>query len=422
MRMPKRAYYDLGHGGFQQVKKRCPIAPAPADCVTIRAGMDPDLRIAIDIRPALLRGTGVGTFVEQLVSALDSLDGGHRLLLFTSSWSDRWPRGRLEGLQRSQLFDRRWPVRLLNLLWHRLGWPPVERFVGPADVLHSPTPLLLPGRGAKVVTLHDLHFLRHPEHTRGEVRRDYAGLLRRHLAGADAVVAVSEATAREAEELLGLAPERVVVCGEDAAPLFDRPPSEGELRDSESLAPQPFFLFVGTIEPRKNLPDLLRAYAALQTAHPELRLVLAGERGWSLGPFEEALGSLPEPSRVVVTGYRDQVALRALYRRAVALVMPSLCEGFGLPLVEAMACGCPLIVAERSAMPEVAGDAALYWRGDHPEELAALMEMVLADGELHEDLGARSRRRRSAFSWRASAETVLALYRDLAGGGAGGGP
>ncbi len=367
------------------------------------------------MRPALSRGTGVGTFVEQLALALDALEGDHSLALFSSSSKDRWPVDRLSGMRRSELVDRRWPVRLLNFLWNRVGRPRIERFVGRVDIAHSPTPLLMPSRAARVVTIHDLYFLRRPEHTRAEIRRDYAPLVRRHVKAADAVVAVSEATKTDAIELLDLPAERIAVCGEDAAPIFDLPPSEEETAWSMRLAAGPFFLFVGTIEPRKNLAPLLRAYGSLQERYQELQLVIAGERGWAFDDFDAELDRLPKPSRVVITGYLDRRSLRALYHRATALVMPSFCEGFGLPLVEAMAGGCPLIVADNSSLPEVAGDAALYWRSGEAEELATLLEKTLTNDALRTELLENGRRRRRLFSWGKTAEIVMKLYRDLAG-------
>ncbi|HUX07608.1 MAG TPA: glycosyltransferase family 1 protein [Acidobacteriota bacterium] len=377
--------------------------------------MSGNLRIAIDMRPALRQGTGVGTFVEQLALALDSLEGDHSLALFSSSSRDRWPVDRLVGMQKSEVVDRRWPVRLLNLFWNRFGRPRIERFVGRVDIAHSPTPLLLPSKAAQVVTIHDLYFLRCPEQTRAEIRRDYAPLVRRHVKAADAVVAVSEATKSETVELLGVPAEKIVVCGEDAAPVFDQPPAEEELAWSRTIAPNPFFLFVGTIEPRKNLPLLLQAYGLLQKRYHKLQLVIAGERGWDFEAFDEGLSQLEVPARVVVTGYLDRRSLRALYHSATALVMPSHCEGFGLPLVEAMACACPLIVADNSSLPEVAGDAALYWRSGEASELSTLLEKMLTSDALRTELSQNGRRRRQLFSWRKTAEIVMGLYHDLAG-------
>lgn len=373
------------------------------------------MRIAIDIRPALSRGTGVGMFIEQLALGLDRLDGDHKIFLFTSSWKERWLHTRLGRLQRTKVVDKRWPVGLLNFLWHRLGWPKAEYFLGSVDITHSPTPLLMPGNGKHVITLHDLYYLKYPEATQNEVRRDYVELTRRHARKADGILAVSNATAEDSREFLGIEPEKITICWEDAAPLYDQPPTSKELEDIKSLIPRPFILFVGTIEPRKNLAALVKAFGHLSERHKGLMLVIAGGSGWGRRQFDEELGHLHDHDSVWISGYRDQRFIRALYHRAAALVMPSHCEGFGLPLVEAMACGCPLIVADNSAMPEVAGDAALYWRSGETEELSGLMEQILTDSQLRESLVLKGRERRKLFSWNESAGKVLAMYENLVG-------
>lgn len=371
------------------------------------------MHIAIDMRPALTQGTGVGTFIEQLALALDRHEGDHRLTLFSSSRKDRWQENRLPALNRSRIVDRRWPVRLLNTLWHRAGWPPVDRFVGRTDIAHSPTPLLMPTRGWRIITIHDLYFLTNPEDTVREIRRDYVRLVRRHARAADAVIAVSRATAGAAEEYLQLPPERLHVCLEDAAPMYDQQPTQHELEQIDALIGRPFILFVGTLEPRKNLPPLVRAFKKLHETYPELMLVIAGARGWGLGGSDPELENLRQRGAAWLGGYRDQRFLRALYHRARCLVMPSKCEGFGLPLVEAMACGCPLVVAHNSALPEVAGDAALYWRSGNAAELAGLIERLLEDGDERRQLIARGTARRRQFSWDRTASIVMSVYRTL---------
>lgn len=370
------------------------------------------MNIALDIRPALSRGTGVGTFVGELALALDALEGDHSIHLFTSSLKERWPSGYFKSLERSRVVDKQWPVSVLNALWHRFGWPRVDKFVGPVDISHSPTPLIMPSRAKRIVTVHDLYFMTHPDQTQREVRRDYTKLVKAHCCKADAVIAVSQATADDAGDLLEIPQDRLHVCWEDASPVFDIPPTKEELQDVESLISKPYFLFVGTIEPRKNLDALVRAFAILEQRHSDVKLVIAGNWGWGTHSFSRELEQLRDKEKVWISGYRQRRFIRALYHKAIALVMPSHCEGFGLPLVEAMACGCPLIVADNSALPEVAGEAALYWR-DGEEELASLMERMATDSQLRATYVNRARERRKQFSWQETARRVLNLYREL---------
>lgn len=375
--------------------------------------MESPLKIAMDIRPALSRGTGVGTFVEQLARALDSLPGDHQLRLFSSSLKQRWPLNKLSGLNKSTLIDKKIPVQLMNLLWHRLSWPPVDHFAGKVDISHSPTPLIMPSRGKKVVTLHDLYFLKRPEHTVNEIRRDYPALVKKHAALADGILAVSQATADDAVELLGVDKEKIIVGWNDAAPLYDEKPTRRELETIRDLVQDPFFLFVGTIEPRKNLSALLEAFSIVSKKCANLKLVVAGAYGWKFEQFKATLDKIHNHEKVWISGYRDNRFIRALYHSAEALVMPSFCEGFGLPLVEAMACGCPLIVADNSSLPEVAGEAALFWKSGKVDELAWLMETVIQDSQTRERLRNSGYQRRKAFSWNKTALKVMGLYNSL---------
>ena len=373
------------------------------------------MKVAFDIRPALNRGTGVGTFAEQLVLAMDSLPGDHSFYLFTSSLKDRWSANRFPKLHKSEVVDRKWPVKLLNTLWHWRGIPKVDFFTGKVDLAHSPSPLILPTRGKKVITIHDLYFLTNPDNTTGEIRRDYVRLVEKHAKLADGIVAVSQATANDAMEMLGVPKEKIRVCGEDASRLYDQAPFPHELEDIEKLIGAPFFLFVGTMEPRKNLDALVGAFKILLEKHAGIKLVIAGGSGWGTSKLQAELDKLQSQDLVWMSGYRDQRFLRALYHKATAFVMPSHCEGFGLPLVEAMACGCPLIVANNSALPEVAGEAALYWRSGEQEELAELMETLLTDCTVRNDLITAGRKRRQDFSWQKSGQIVLDFYKELTG-------
>ncbi len=231
------------------------------------------MRIVIDYRPALRARTGVGEHIHQVAARL-ARTGADDITVFSSSWKDRLPaacRGRAPGVR---VVDRRIPVGVLNLAWHRLRWPPIEALAGGAfDVAHSPHPLLLPVRSAaQVVTIHDLHFLSNPERTSAEIRRDYAALVRAHARRADRIIVVSRFVAGEVHRLLDVPRDRISVCMNGAPEWTTAPARAGS---------DGYILFVGTLEPRKNLSGLLEAYGRLLARHADApRLVIAGGRRW----------------------------------------------------------------------------------------------------------------------------------------------
>lgn len=374
------------------------------------------MRVLIDYRPALRRPTGVGAFAHHLAAALAEPEeeegpAPHRdavdVTVFSASWKDRLRDAGRPLPAAVRTIDRRIPVRLLNLAWHRAGWPPVEALTGRRfDVVHSPHPLLLPARAAaQVVTIHDLDFLAHPDRTAGEVRRDYAALVRRHAARAAHVVVPSRHTAAEVERRLQVPPEAISVCPNGAPdwPARDGPPASGHL------------LFVGSLEPRKNVAGLLDAYARLVERRPGAPdLILAGADGSGArgaGDWRRRLAYPPFAGRVRRTGYLDRPALHALYAGARALVLPSLDEGFGLPALEAMTVGVPVVASNRGALPEVVGDAALQVEPTDAGALADALERVLSDDALAGRCVARGLRRARTFTWRASARTLREAYR-----------
>src|SRR5262249_10143407 len=196
--------------------------------------------------------TGVGEYAHQLAAALTRLlRPGDELTLFSSSWKDRLP---AERVPRARVVDARVPVRILNAAWHRLGWPPVERFAGAVHVAPSMRALLIPARrAARIVTVHDLDFLDHPERTRAEIRRDYAPLAGAHARRADAVIAVSRFTAAEVERRFAVPRDRIFVASSGAPSWTPR----------AQQAPRGPILFMGTLEPRKNVGTLLDPYPLL---------------------------------------------------------------------------------------------------------------------------------------------------------------
>lgn len=359
------------------------------------------VRILFDYRPALRNRTGVGEFAHCLASALAArLPLADTLTLFSSSWKDRLPGDAVAG---TTSVDVRIPVRVLNFAWHRLEWPPVEWLAGRVDITHSLHPLMMPTRsGARFVTIHDLFFLDSGNQTSAEIRRDYARLAASHAARADVVVVNSEYTRALVIDRLRVERDRTVLCypgAPDWKPL-PRPANPGPI------------LFIGSIEPRKNLGALLQAYTMLADQRAAPDLVVAGRLPPSGSPDAGVIAQTrPEvAARVRYLGYISDEERQRLYREASMLVIPSLDEGFGLPALEAMTLGLPVVASRRGALPEVLGEAAIFVEPDDPSGIAAAMEQILGDPDTPTRLGAAGVSRAREFRWEDGAARVHAAY------------
>ncbi len=361
------------------------------------------MRILIDYRPALRERTGVGEYAHELVRAFTPLLGpADALTLFSSSWKDRLTPDLLPA---TRVVDARVPVRLLNFSWHRLRFPPVDWLAGPQDIVHALHPIAIPSRrAASVVTVHDLDFLDHPERTRAEIRRDYGALAPAHARAADRVVTVSEFTASEVARRLGVDRSKIVVCPPGAP---DWTPRSGPVASGP-------ILFMGTLDPRKNIGVLLDGYARLLSLRPAApRLLLAGHAPPSAGRWLQQLAEPPLAGRVEHLGYIAGPRRQDLYRSASMLVLPSLLEGFGLPVLEAMTIGVPIIVSDRGALPEVAGGAGQIVPAEDAEALAHAMARYLHDPSFSAAATARGFEQARRYSWRQSARTLMSAYTDL---------
>jgi glycosyltransferase involved in cell wall biosynthesis len=382
------------------------------------------VRVLIDYRPALRERSGVGEYVFQLSRALlAAFPSGHGvrgldLTLLSSSWKDRVPHD--AGLEGAAIVDRRVPVRLLNFLWHRLEWPPAEMLSGGAfDVAHSPHPLLLPARSAaRVVTIHDLYFLTHPERSQAEVRRDYPRLARAHAQRADQIIVPSQFTALDVQRRLDVPAERISVCPHGRPPWAAR----------TNARAAGYVLCFGTLEPRKNVAGLLDAYERLlesagagsrgaclggdrrkHNGVPEL--VLAGHAPQNARPCLDRLTRAPLQGVVRHVGYVDPDRRHQLYEGARLLVQPSFEEGFGFPVLEAMTMGVPVVAANRGALPEVLGDAGLLVDPTDPDAMASAISRMLSDETLATSCAARGALRARQFDWSNTAQQVHAAYQ-----------
>jgi len=366
------------------------------------------VRVLIDYRPALRERSGAGEYTHQLVRALAERSAANGaapldLSIFSSSWKDRL--NAAADLGRVSTIDRRVPVSVLNFAWHRFGWPPAEWITGERfDVTHSSHPLILPARhAAHVVTIHDLDFLDHPERTRAEIRRDYPARVRAHAHRADRIIVSSRFAAGEIERRLDVPPEKIAVCPMGAPPWTERRnrPANGCV------------LFVGTLEPRKNVGGLLDAYeqAIARLTPPVPELLIAGKATDDARAWLERIDRPPLRGRVRYLGYVDRTRVRELYEGAAVLVLPSFEEGFGIPALEAMSVGVPVVAARRGSLPEVLGDAGLLVDPDRPAEIASAIARMLTDDALARESIVRGVARARAFRWESTAERVCDVYR-----------
>jgi glycosyltransferase involved in cell wall biosynthesis len=373
------------------------------------------LHIGIDYTAAVHQRAGIGRYARGIVSGLAKQPSEHSFLLLVAGGEVRTSApmhalGASFRVRRLPLSERAWTI-----LWHRLRLPlPVDVLAGPLDVFHSPDYVLPPVRRArKVVTIHDLSFLRYPEAAEPSLRRYLSAAVPRCAGEADVILADSENTRRDVVELLGLPSEKVYVI----YPGVDQRFSAIQERESLEAVKEryglsyPFILSVGTLEPRKNLIVLLEAYAMLKERRDlPHRLVIAGGKGWLYEGIFQRVQELSLGAGVVFLEFVPDDLLPSLYTLADLLAFPSLYEGFGLPPLEAMACGTPVVTSESSSLPEVVGEAGLMVPADDPGALAEAMGRVLDDAKLSEDLVARGLARAAQFSWEAAGKKLLAVY------------
>jgi glycosyltransferase involved in cell wall biosynthesis len=378
------------------------------------------MRVAIDYTAAIYQSAGVGRFVRSLVKALAELDRENEYVLV---YADP-PRGVKPSFPGAPNFvPLRVPVpdRVLTILWHRLGLPvPIDLITGRVDVFHSPDFVLPPVmRAAKVLTVHDLAFLLHPECADAGLRNYLERTVPRSVARSDFILADSEHTKDDLICLLGVAPEKIEVVPGGVDPEFSPVEDAGRREEMRRTIGEghPYILNLGVIEPRKNLVRLIEAFEMLKSRHDlPHRLVLAGKKGWLSDDIYRRAERSPLASEILFPGFVSEQDLPLLYAAADLFVFPSLYEGFGLPPLEAMASGVPVVVSRSSSLPEVVGDAALMVRPENAEELSEAMARVLTDDGLRTAMVARGLQQSRRFTWGAAAQRMLAAYRRLAPG------
>lgn len=364
------------------------------------------MRYGIDARLVSYIQGGTSRYTTSLVRGMARLGEGGELLVLEARSAHNgaaWP----EGVARAKLAT---PPH------HRLEQValPLELLRLKLDLLHS-TDFIPPFRRTcrSVITIHDLAFVRYPHLLTPESERYYSQV-HKAVRSADATIAVSEATKRDILELLEADESKVHVvyeaASDDCIPLSK---DEVDRQRARLGLPERFILFVGTIEPRKNLPTLLKAFAGVWREQ-RVPLLVAGRKGWLYEEVFRARDSLGLGEEVRFVGPVEAEDLVYYYNAAECLVLPSLYEGFGLPVLEAMACGTPVIVSNVSSLPEITGDAGLTFEPDDVEGLAGALNRVLSDEKLKTELRGKGIQRAAQFSWERAARETLGVYRQVA--------
>ncbi len=379
------------------------------------------MKIGIDFRTMTKgRRSGIEEYVYQITKALVERYPDHEFCLFYNALK----KAKLDfpwlKLPNVKIFELYLPNRLIDLTGLTFGWPKIDHLLGGVDVFFSPHFFWASLSDCpRVITFHDLSFLRYPEFFPWQKQFWHARMLPRLQTRLAAhLIAVSNSTKKDLMSYFDVPEEKITVIYEgvdtnEFKPIPKDHPCLKEFRKREGL-PERFFLFLGTIEPRKNVIAILQAFRyLLHSGMPKtIGLVLAGNVGWLSKNVLNLIFSKDLAENVYIRNVRSEER-KFWYNSCEALIFPSFFEGFGLPPLEAMACGKPVITSNRSSIPEVVADAAIMVDPFRPEEIASAIKMIIEDRELCEELSSRAIERSAKFDWNKAAEQTFAILEKV---------
>ena len=365
------------------------------------------MRIGIDATALPPRLVGAGNYIVNLIRALLQLDAKNEYVVFVKPEQ----RFLFEPREHLELVNAALSSPLVRVAWEQTALPLLARQYR-LDLLHSPhytVPLLV--RSKTVATFHDMTFFLYPELHEAYKRLYFKPIIRLSARRANAIIADSESTRQDILKILRVNPQQIVAVplGVSDHPRMDNPLEIARVRRQYNL-PEKFILNVGVLEPRKNVTTLVRAFKSLIEQGIPHSLAIVGKRGWHYEQIFQTVKDLGIEDRVIFTDYIPENDLRCLYRASDLFVYPSFYEGFGLPVLEAMAQGVPVVTSNLSSMPEIAGDTALRVNPHDEPALASAMQRVLTDRGLHDKLAQDGYARSKLFSWRRTARETLGVY------------
>ena len=367
------------------------------------------MKIGIDIRPLRDVMTGIGRYVSKMTEALVNSGDGNEYTLFFSDIANKSIQGLPEN-NKYVLSRHRWPAKIVNGLWAYTNYPKAEWFTGSLDVFHSPSLQVPPTqKAARVFTIFDLIAVAYPDMAIPSSVRHFRPRIRHYISRADVIVAISKATAGDIVNILDIQPEKIRVVYPGTTPLIKATPEQIEGVRAKFSLQKDFILFVSRLDPRKNLSRLLKAFE-FSGLFKDFELVIAGPKGWHMEEIFQTWRESKCRDKIKWLYFVGDDDLTALYSGAALFVYPSLAEGFGLPILEAMSVGCPVLTSNVSSMPEAAGDAAVYV---DPYDVAAISDGLLqlaGNSYLREQMASLGYERIKQFTWENVAFEMSKIY------------
>ena len=367
------------------------------------------IRVAYDSTSLLDTRTGISHTAAQTLETLaanhlDALD----LYPYAITWSGRHDLAATVPAT-THPCARPIPARLARWGWQHLNAPRIERWTGPVDVVHATAYVVPPSKAPVIVTIADLNYIRYPEFCTPDVLT-YPAMVQRALDQGAVVHTISEFVNQEVRDYYNLPAERVVNIYPGILPSVGGDPARGK----KLVGSERYLVSLGTIEPRKNLPALVRSFDEIAANHPDLRLAIVGAPGWGSESLDRAIAAAHTRDRIVTLGYVDESTRCDLLAGTIALVYPSFYEGFGLPPLEAAQAGVPTVASNAGSLPEVLGDSALLPDPNDEDAIKKALSQIINDKELRATLVARGRERLTKFSWEKTAAELCALYQRVA--------
>ena len=367
------------------------------------------MKIGIDIRTLRDVMTGIGRYVSKMVEAQVKSNDGNEYILFYTNLSGK-PRQGIPAAGNFRLASYRWPGKMMTALWAYGNHPKVERFTGPIDVFHSPSFQVPPSRkAARVFTVFDLIAIAFPDMAIPSSVRHFRPRIKHYVSRADIIVAISKATAGDIVNILDVPPEKIKVVYPGTTPIMKTEPEKiGEVLNKYSIR-KDYILFVSRLDPRKNLSRLFKAFE-FSNLYKDFDMVVAGPKGWHMEEMFQTWRNVKCRDQIKWLYFVNDEELAALYNGATFFIYPSLVEGFGLPILEAMSAGCPVLTSNLSSMPEAAGEAALYIDPYDIASIADGMQRLASNSDLRSRLSSLGYDRTALFTWEHVAQEMTKIY------------